>query len=145
MPPPDVKPWIPVPLRLALGIGLIVHGGIKLFVDGGHENISHMISLLGLPLPNLLGWVVGVVEFAGGVGMLLGLYFKPAVVINILNILGLLVFGYLAGGIPEPLPDGDPLPAYREAFMILAGLVTLLMLGAGRWSLDHLRRGNSGY
>ncbi len=141
MPTSNLSPWLPVPLRLALGIGLIVHGGIKLFIDGGHENISHMIGLLGLPLPDLMGWVVGGIEFIGGVCMLAGLFYKPLVVINILNILGLLVFGFLAGGIPEPLPDGDPLPAYREAFMILAGLVTLLMLGAGKWSLDHLWRG----
>ena len=45
------RPWAPLPLRVALGIGLMIHGGIKLFVPGGHENIAHLIGQLGVPLP----------------------------------------------------------------------------------------------
>ena len=38
--------WAPLPLRLVLGPGLAYHGGIKLFADGGHANISHLMEPL---------------------------------------------------------------------------------------------------
>jgi putative oxidoreductase len=125
---------------------LVRHGGIKLFVAGEHENIAHLVGQLGVPFPDAMGWVVGVVEFGGGLGIFLGLLFKLAAVANILNIGGLLVLGAIAGGIPAPLPGGDPLPDFREAFLILAGVVSLLLSGPGKFALrDYLgkRLGNS--
>ena len=122
------------------------HGGIKLFVAGGHENIAHLVGQLGVPFADAMGWVVGVVEFGGGLGIFLGLFFKLATLANILNIGGLLVLGAIAGGIPAPLPGGDPLPEFREAFLILASVVSLLLSGPGKFALrDYLgkRLGNS--
>jgi putative oxidoreductase len=124
----------------------MIHGGIKLFVPGGHENIAYLIGQLGVPFADAMGWVVGIVEFGGGLGIFLGLLFKLATVANILNIGGLLVLGAIAGGIPAPLPGGDPLPEFREAFLILAGVVSLLLSGPGKFALrDYLgkRLGNS--
>ena len=129
--------WAPLPLRVALGIGLMIHGGIKLFVPGGHDNIAHEIAQLGVPLAGLMGWVVGCVEFFGGLGIFVGGLFKASTALNALNVGGLLVLGGLAGGIPDPLPGGDPLPAFREAFLILAGTLTLFLGGPGRWSIDR--------
>jgi putative oxidoreductase len=112
------------------------HGGIKLFVPGGHENIAYLIGQLGVPFADAMGWVVGVVEFGGGLGIFLGLLFKLATVANTLNIGGLLVLGAIAGGIPAPLPGGDPLPEFREAFLILSGVVSLLLSGPGKFALQ---------
>jgi putative oxidoreductase len=132
--------WAPLPLRVALGIGLMIHGGIKLFATGGHDNISHMIGQLGVPLAGVMGWVVGAVELFGGLGMLLGALFPIAAGLNALNVGGLLILAGLAGGIPEPLPGGDPLPEFREAFLILAGTLALFLGGPGRLALDALGR-----
>ncbi len=114
----------------------MIHGGIKLFVPGGHENIAYLVGQLGVPFADAMGWVVGVVEFGGGLGIFLGLLFKLATVANTLNIGGLLVLGAIAGGIPAPLPGGDPLPEFREAFLILAGVVSLLLSGPGKFALQ---------
>ncbi len=135
--------WAPVPLRLAIGAGLIYHGGIKLFASGGHENIAHLIAQLGVPFANFMGWVVGVVEFAGGVGILLGALLPIAAGLNALNVLALIVLAGIAGGVPAPLPGGDPLPDLREAFLILAGTVSLLLSGPGRLALDRTSGGLS--
>jgi putative oxidoreductase len=135
-----MKDWAPLPLRLALGAGLILHGGIKLFVPGGHANIAYEVAELGVPLPGVMGWVVGSVEFLGGLGIVLGAFLPVAAGLNALNVAGLLVLAALAGGIPGPLPGGDPLPEFREAFLILAGTLTLLLGGAGRLSADTLVR-----
>lgn len=136
-----MEKWLvlaPIPLRLGLGIGLMIHGGIKLFAAGGHENIAYLVGQLGVPFADAMGWVVGVVEFGGGAGMLFGLLFKLATVANILNVGGLLVLGAIAGGIPAPLPGGDPLPQFREAFLILAGVTSLFLSGPGKYTLKDL-------
>lgn len=130
--------WAPLPIRVALGLGLMRHGGIKLFADGGHDNIAHLVGQLGVPRPDLVGWVVGAVEFFGGLGILLGTALPVSAGANAANVGGLLVLGAAAGGIPAPLPGGDPLPEFREAFLILAGTLALLLGGAGRLSLAEL-------
>jgi putative oxidoreductase len=137
--------WAPLPLRVALGIGLMIHGGIKLFVAGGHANIAHEVAQLGVPFAGLMGWVVGGVEFFGGLGILLGGLFKIATALNALNVGGLLVLAGLAGGIPDPLPGGDPLPEFREAFLIFAGTLTLFLGGPGRLAIDRRRRAAATY
>jgi putative oxidoreductase len=128
----------PLPLRLAIGIGLIRHGGIKLFVAGGHENIVYLLGQLGVPFAEPMGWVVGLVEFGGGIGICLGVCFKLVTILNILNIAGLLVLGTIAGGIPAPLPGGDPLPEFREAVLLFAGLLSLWLSGPGKYALNAL-------
>ena len=132
--------WVPVPLRVAIGSGLILHGGIKLFATGGHENIAFLVGQLGVPFADGMGWLVGIVEFGGGIGILLGALFRVSVGLNALNVLGLLVLAGIAGGVPAPLPGGDPLPEMREAFLIFAGTVALLLSGPGRFALDRLVR-----
>lgn len=136
------RDWAPLPLRVFLGGGLILHGGIKLFVPGGHANIAYLVGQLGVPFADFVGWVVGVVEFGGGLAILLGVFFRVATVVNALNVGGLLVLGFIAGGIPEPLPGGDPLPEFREALLILAGVLSLLLSGPGRLALDTMLGGH---
>ena len=127
--------WAPVPLRIALGLGLMRHGGIKLFAPGGIDNIAHMIEQLGVPCPRAMGYVVGSVEFFGGLGILVGGATPLAAGANALNIAGLLILGRARGGIPAPLPGGDPLPEFREAALILAGTLSLLVSGPGKLSI----------
>lgn len=134
----DWKRYAPLPLRAFIGGGLILHGGIKLFASGGHTNIAYLIGQLGVPFADAAGWVVGLVEFVGGVAILVGVWFKVATIANALNVCGLLLLGYLAGGIPAPLPGGDPLPDFREAFLILAGVVSLLLSGPGPFTVSTM-------
>ena len=133
-----LRAWAPLPLRLVLGVGLIQHGGIKLFASGGHANIAHLLAELGVPAADVMAWVVGLVEFGGGAGILAGALIPLAAGINAVNVAGLLLLGGARGGIPTPLPGGDPLPDFREAFLILAAALALVLGGAGRWSVDQL-------
>ncbi len=135
-----LRAWAPLPLRLVLGGGLVYHGGIKLFAPGGHANIAHLLSQLGVPAANVMAWIVGVVECAGGLGILLGALLPITAGINAVNVAGLLVLGALRGGIPAPLPGGDPLPSFREAFLILAAALTLVLSGPGRLAVGRDRR-----
>lgn len=129
------QPWAPLPLRLALGIGMMQAGYPKLFVPFGRANIGHLLSQLGIPLPAVMGWVVGTIEFIGGLGILLGEAIAIAAGCNALSITILLVLSFARGGIPQPLPGGEPFPDYRLAILILAGMLSLFLGGAGAYSL----------
>lgn len=130
--------YAPLPLRIALGIGMIQAGYPKLFIAAGRENIAHLLNALGLPLPHLMGWVVGLVEFLGGLGILLGAFVAIAAGLNAISILTLLLLSWLRGGMPQPLPGGDPFPDFQLAALILAGMLSLGLSGAGRYALSEL-------
>jgi putative oxidoreductase len=130
--------WAPLPLRLVLGIGMMQAGFPKLFVPAGRANIAHLLAQLGIPFPEVMGWVVGVVEFFGGLCILLGVSIAIAAGLNALSITTLLILSFAKGGIPEPLPGGDPFPDYRLAVLILAGMLTLAIGGAGIYAIDGM-------
>jgi putative oxidoreductase len=112
----------------------------------GRVNIAHLLESLGLPWPQVMGWVVGLIEFVGGFGILIGALIAIAAGLNAISITTLLILSSVRGGMPEPLPGGDPFPDYRLAILILAGMLTLIMGGAGAYSIDHklaIRRNDS--
>jgi putative oxidoreductase len=140
--PPELPPWAaawaPLPLRLALGLGMIQAGFPKLFIPLGRANIAHLLAGLGIPFPQGVGWVVGLIEFVGGFGILLGALITIAAILNALSILTLIVLSLIRGGIPQPLAGGDPFPDYPLAILILAGMLTLVLGGAGNLSLSQM-------
>lgn len=138
--------WALLLLRLVLGIGLMQAGFPKLFLAAGRANIAHLLENLGVPLPQVMGWVVGLIEFVGGFGILVGALIAIAAGLNAISITTLLILSLVRGGMPEPLPGGDPFPDYRLAILILAGMLTLIIGGAGAYSIDRklaIRRDDS--
>lgn len=133
--------WAPLPLRLVLGIGMMQAGFPKLFVLAGRENIAHLIGELGIPFPEVMGWVVGVIEFFGGLCILLGISIAAGIIG--IEVAILLVLSLARGGMPEPLPGGDPFPDFRLSVLILAGMLTLVLGGAGAYSLDGILFGKT--
>jgi putative oxidoreductase len=131
--------WSPLPLRLALGIGMMQAGFPKLFIPEGRENIAHLLAELGIPASHVMGWVVGLIEFLGGLGILVGGWIAIAAGINALSIVTLVMLSLIQGGMPQPLPGGDPFPDYPLAILILAGMLTLVLGGAGAFSLENYR------
>ena len=131
--------WAPLPLRLVLGLGMMQAGFPKLFVAAGRANIAHLLEGLGVPWPQVMGWVVGLVEFVGGFGILLGALIAIAAGLNAISITTLIVLSFFRGGMPQPLPGGDPFPDFPLAILILAGMLTLVIGGAGAYSIDQIR------
>jgi putative oxidoreductase len=141
------RPWkefAPLPIRLVYGLLFALSGYPKLFSEVGHENIVYLLGQLDFPAPEIMGWVVGAVEFFGGLALIFGVATRLVAGFNVLSISMLLLLSYLHGGIPEPQ---DPalrhfpyeLPDYVVSFYILAGLIFLLLGGAGALSIDRWR------
>ena len=63
--PLDVPPdWYAIPLRLVVGYGFMEHGYAKL--ARGPEAFVHILTALGVPMPELAAWATILVELLGG-------------------------------------------------------------------------------
>lgn len=66
-------------LRLILGIAFIYHGYGKLFgTMPGMEMFAGMIGKMGFPMPAFFAYVAAIIEFVGGIALLIGIHTKHA-------------------------------------------------------------------
>lgn len=133
----------PVFLRLVLGYGFVFHGFGKLFPDGGHASFAGMLSGIGVPFPDLMAWFVGILEFVGGIGLILGAVVPLWTVLLSINMLVALFTVHLPAGFSflhiVGMTENGPqfgMPGYEVNLLYLAGLLTLLVGGPGAYSVD---------
>lgn len=136
----------PLPLRLILGFGFAYHGFPKLFSAEGHEMFVGMLRGIGVPAPELTAWAVGVLEFVGGIMLILGAWVLPVSVLLALNMVVAALTVHLPAGfnfmnMTGMGPDGPTfgMPGYEVNLLYIAGLLALALGGAGRYSVDDRR------
>jgi putative oxidoreductase len=122
--------WGITVLRVIVGIVFLVHGGQKLFV-WGFSNVAGFFGQVGIPVPLLTAIVVTLVEFLGGLALLLGLFTRWAAIPLALNMLGPMLTVHLKAGFF--LPEG-----FEFVLTLLAANVALALLGSGEASVDKL-------
>lgn len=117
--------WGLLALRIGLAIPLIVHGWAKL---QDVDQFSGMLSGMGVFAPVVMAWVVTLLEFVGGLMILLGLWTRCVSTLVALQFLYILfaVKNWAIGG------RGD------VDFTIMAMAVALCFLGAGKYSLQAM-------
>lgn len=114
-------------LRIVAGFLIIAHGAQKLF---------GFLAPPGAPGPALYSqiWIGGVIEFVGGLLLMLGLLTRPAAFI-LSGTLAVAYFQMHAPGGFWPLQNKGELAAlYSFVFLFLA------VAGGGEWSVDRLLR-----
>ena len=74
--PPIPASWYAIPLRLIVGLGFINHGYAKL--ARGPESFANILSALGVFDPHLLAWATIIIELAGGLAVIAGLFIPLA-------------------------------------------------------------------
>ena len=131
-------------IRVCVGLIIARHGYPKLF-EGGVTGLAGLLPKLGLGPSLAWAYLIGVVEFAGGVMLALGLLTRLvslALLIEFTVIVFVVKFanGFLAFA-PKAIQPGFPgmVPGGFE-FELLLGLSCLAFLfgGAGRLSLDQV-------
>jgi putative oxidoreductase len=133
-----------------LGLGFLIHGIPKLIPGPGHEGFVGMLAGLGVPMADAMGWVVGVVEVLGAVMLLLGAWTRIAALMLIVVMSFAMVLVHLPNGFGfiniTGMSETGPLfgmPGIEVNLMYIAGLLALLIGGAGVFSIDNAREGHS--
>ena len=133
-----------VPLRVLLGFGFAYHGFPKLFSSQGHAGFVSMLQDIGVPAAGLASWLVGIVEFFGGLLLIVGAF---VTIISVLGIIDMLVamftvhlpngFNFLnITGMTEAGPTFG-MPGYEVNVLYIAGFLALALAGAGALSVDR--------
>jgi len=117
-------------LRLALGAVFIVHGGQKLF-QMGPSGTGAMLGQMGVPGAAVIGALLAFVEPLAGVGVLLGLFTRLAGLAIAIDMLGAISVFHIHHGFFIPM-------GVEFVMMNAASGLTLALLGAGPFSVDHI-------
>ena len=137
------RPWAPLPLRLMLSYGFVAHGWAKL--SRGPEGFARLLEQIGAPLPEVTAWVSTFVEVLGGLAILAGAFVAvvslPLIVMMLVAMFTVhLRYGFSAIntiGLTADGPQFGP-PGYEVNLLYIAGLLALILGGAGPFSIDRL-------
>ncbi len=112
-------------LRIGVGVIFIVAGWGKLT---GIEGTQQFFGSIGIPLAGFMAWVVALIEFLGGLMILIGYKIEiPAVLLAIIMLVAILTV---------KLGGDNGFGGMRLELLLLLTSLALAMTGTGQYSLD---------
>lgn len=129
--------WGLLILRVALGIIFLVHGWPKVNPNSpmkGLAGFGGFLKSLGIPLPSLFALVVGLLETAGAVLLILGIFTRliaAGLAIDMLVAILMVKRGMQKARFMDPQKGG-----WEFEFALMSAALALLFTGAGAISLD---------
>jgi putative oxidoreductase len=124
-------------LRVITGLIFVAHGGQKLFVYG-FDGVAAGFGQMGVPFAQGMGPFIGLLEFFGGIALMVGLLTRVFSIGLAFTMAGAILLVHLAGGFFMPT-------GIEFTLALLGSTVLLALTGAGAYSLDTLvarRRGS---
>jgi putative oxidoreductase len=127
---PTSTDWALVFVRIALGTVFIMHGWPKI------ADLSRpigMVGKMGYEPAAFFGVGLAVIEFGGGILLLLGLATRlAALLIAITQVIAVKEVHWPCG-----YSGAEGCSGYEFNFVLLCGLVALILAGAGAYSMDR--------
>lgn len=129
-------------MRLIIGFGFAAHGFAKL--SRGPEGFASILQVLGVPAPSFMAWATALIEFFGGLAIIAGA-FVPFVSIPLIIIMLTAMFtvhlpyGFSSITLKRMTENGPEFgsPGYEVNLLYIAGLLALVLGGAGAFSIDR--------
>ena len=114
------------PLLLRIGVGLIfIYAGWGKLT--GIEGTQEFFGNIGIPLAGIMAWVVAVVEFVGGIMVLVGFRIQiPALLLAFIMVVAILT---------TKVGGEDVFRGMRLDLLLLLTSLALVITGSGRYAL----------
>jgi putative oxidoreductase len=117
-------------LRVIIGIVFIAHGWQKVFTMGMHA-IGGGFAQMGVPMAQVMGPFISLLELIGGVLMVMGLGTRIVALLLVCDMIGAMALVHFKNGFF--LPTG-----YEFALTVAVVCIAIALAGAGRWSVDDM-------
>lgn len=130
----------PLVLRIGTGLALMPHGAQKLFgLFGGYglQGTGQWMDSIGLHPGVLMAGLAGSAEFFGGLLLVVGLLTRPAAAVTAFTMLVAIFSVHIGNGF-FMANNG-----FEYAFVLLVVTFSLMISGAGRFSVDRTLAGDS--
>lgn len=124
------REYAPTVLRVVTGVIFALHGWQKL--EGGLAGVTGLVASLGFPMPAVFAVLLIAAELGGGILLILGLLTRwAAKALVVVSLIALFMVH---------LPNGFFMATggYEYILLLLAASVSLMLTGAGKWSLDRM-------
>lgn len=116
-------PYLYFVFRVLVGFFFMQHGVQKLFGAWGAQASQPLLSLMGF---------AGVVEFVGGLAILLGFFTRLAALVGGVQMVAAYFKAHASSALLPIMNRGE------LALMFFAAFLVLLAFGAKKWSLERL-------
>ena len=119
----NILAFAPMPLRIVAGIGFMMHGLPKLFDIPGTQT-----SFINMGVTTDLAIIIGLLEFIGGLVILLGLLTRIAAGLLSIEMIGAILHVKLSKGF---------IGGYELDLLYLAIMISLVLSGPGSISVER--------
>ena len=128
----SVAPYSYAIIRFVAGAILVYHGYNKLFVTGVQPVADHVVTALGLPMPLAWAYLLGILEFFGGIALAVGFLTRPIALMLVVEFL-IITFWHFGNGYSFSSAKGG----YEYPLVLLVLYIAIFFRGAGRCSIDR--------
>jgi putative oxidoreductase len=127
----ELRSWGLTLLRVVVGVIFVMHGWQKLSM--GFHNVAGFLTSLGIPMPTLAAVLLTIVEFVGGIVLILGVLTRYFAALLAIDVLVAIITVHAKNGFFAPKGVEFPL-------LLLVANLNLMLAGPGALSVSAFRK-----